>query len=122
MSGRSAPIRIAGIREIADRFRTWFVDAYGVLHDGSAAFPGVIETLARVRRAGSTIVLMFELPSIQMSEHVRQGPSQFLSEVVATSDRFSESCSTGLWRYTRRGSSCSTDPSTVFAKSSELYS
>jgi glycerol uptake facilitator-like aquaporin len=32
----------------------------------------------------ATAHLMFELPVIQMSEHVRQGPSQFLSEVVAT--------------------------------------
>ena len=31
-----------------------------------------------------TAHLMFELPVIQMSEHIRQGPSQFLSEVVAT--------------------------------------
>jgi glycerol uptake facilitator-like aquaporin len=31
-----------------------------------------------------TAHLMFDLPVIQMSEHVRQGPSQFLSEVVAT--------------------------------------
>jgi glycerol uptake facilitator-like aquaporin len=31
-----------------------------------------------------TAHLMFELPLVQMSEHVRQGPSQFLSEVVAT--------------------------------------
>jgi glycerol uptake facilitator-like aquaporin len=31
-----------------------------------------------------TAHMMFELPLIQMSEHVRQGPSQFLSEVVAT--------------------------------------
>ena len=58
MSGRPGPIRIAGVREIADCFRTWFVDAYGVLHDGSAAFPGVIEALARVRQAGSTIVIV----------------------------------------------------------------
>jgi glycerol uptake facilitator-like aquaporin len=31
-----------------------------------------------------TAHLMFELPVVQMSEHIRQGPSQFLSEVVAT--------------------------------------
>lgn len=31
-----------------------------------------------------TAHLMFELPLLQFSEHVRQGPSQFLSEVVAT--------------------------------------
>jgi glycerol uptake facilitator-like aquaporin len=32
----------------------------------------------------ATAHLMFELPVIQISEHVRQGPGQFLSEVVAT--------------------------------------
>lgn len=31
-----------------------------------------------------TAHLMFELPLVQISEHVRQGPSQFVSEVVAT--------------------------------------
>jgi glycerol uptake facilitator-like aquaporin len=31
-----------------------------------------------------TAHVMFELPLMQMSEHVRHGPSQFLSEVVAT--------------------------------------
>lgn len=31
-----------------------------------------------------TAHLMFELPVLQISEHVRQGPSQFLSEVIAT--------------------------------------
>lgn len=31
-----------------------------------------------------TAHLMFGLPLLQMSEHVRQGPSQFLSEVVAS--------------------------------------
>lgn len=31
-----------------------------------------------------TAHLMFDMPILQASEHVRQGPSQFLSEVVAT--------------------------------------
>jgi HAD superfamily hydrolase (TIGR01459 family) len=50
--------RIAGVREIAERYRTWFVDAYGVLHDGSAAFPGVVEALTLARRAGVTVVIV----------------------------------------------------------------
>jgi HAD superfamily hydrolase (TIGR01459 family) len=50
--------RIAGVREIAERYRTWFVDAYGVLHDGSAAFPGVVEALILARRAGVMIVIV----------------------------------------------------------------
>jgi HAD superfamily hydrolase (TIGR01459 family) len=56
MSGRS--VRIAGVREIAERYRTWFVDAYGVLHDGSAAFPGVVEALTLARRAGVVVVIV----------------------------------------------------------------
>ena len=31
-----------------------------------------------------TAHLMFEMPVLQLSEHVRHGPSQFLSEVIAT--------------------------------------
>jgi len=50
--------RIPGVREIADRHRTWFVDAYGVLHDGAAAFPGAVEALILARRAGVTVVIV----------------------------------------------------------------
>lgn len=55
---RGGSLRIAGVREIAMRYRTWFVDAYGVLHDGSAAFPGVVEALSLARRAGVTVVIV----------------------------------------------------------------
>ena len=58
MSDRGRSVRIAGVREIAERYRTWFVDAYGVLHDGSAAFPGVVEALILARRAGVTVVIV----------------------------------------------------------------
>jgi HAD superfamily hydrolase (TIGR01459 family) len=58
LSDRGRPVRIAGVGEIAERYRTWFVDAYGVLHDGSAAFPGVVEALILARRAGVTIVIV----------------------------------------------------------------
>jgi HAD superfamily hydrolase (TIGR01459 family) len=51
-------IRIPGVREIAERYRTWFVDAYGVLHDGATAFPGVVEALTLARRAGVTVVIV----------------------------------------------------------------
>ena len=42
--------RIAGLREIADRFDLFLVDQYGVLHDGVAAYPGAIEALAELDR------------------------------------------------------------------------
>ena len=58
MSNRLTPRRITGIREIAYEFRAWFVDVYGVLHDGSSAFPGVIDALARLRQRGATVVIV----------------------------------------------------------------
>lgn len=58
MSDRGRFCRIAGVREIADRYRTWFVDAYGVLHDGSTAFPGVVDALVLAQRAGVTVVIV----------------------------------------------------------------
>jgi HAD superfamily hydrolase (TIGR01459 family) len=51
-------IRIPGVREIAERYRTWFVDAYGVLHDGATAFPGAVEALILARRAGVRVVIV----------------------------------------------------------------
>ena len=58
MSNRLTPRRIAGIREIADEFRAWFVDVYGVLHDGTSAFPGVVDSLTRLRQSGATVVIV----------------------------------------------------------------
>ena len=58
MSNRLGPMRIDGVREIAGRFRAWFVDVYGVLHDGSSAFPGVVEALIRVREAGGAVIIV----------------------------------------------------------------
>ncbi|HKP26311.1 MAG TPA: TIGR01459 family HAD-type hydrolase [Dongiaceae bacterium] len=58
MSDRGGSLRVAGVREIAARFRTWFVDAYGVLHDGAAAFPGAVEALTLARQAGVTVVIV----------------------------------------------------------------
>src|SRR5262245_54172237 len=58
LSDRGRSVRISGVREIAERYRTWFVDAYGVLHDGSAAFPGAVDALTRARRAGVTVVIV----------------------------------------------------------------
>ena len=58
MSDRGHSMRISGVREIAEKYRTWFVDAYGVLHDGTTAFPGVVEALTRAQRAGVRVVIV----------------------------------------------------------------
>jgi HAD superfamily hydrolase (TIGR01459 family) len=50
--------RIAGLREIADRFDLFLVDQYGVLHDGVAAYPGAIDALAEMASCGRRIVVL----------------------------------------------------------------
>lgn len=51
-------MRVQGLRAIAGKYRCWFVDAYGVLHDGANAFPGVIESLTRLRGTGAKVVIV----------------------------------------------------------------
>ena len=51
-------MRIPGVRAISGQYRCWFVDAYGVLHDGANAFLGVTETLVRLRAAGAKVAIV----------------------------------------------------------------
>jgi HAD superfamily hydrolase (TIGR01459 family) len=50
--------RIAGLRDIADQFDLYFVDQYGVLHDGVAAYPGAVDGLARLASGGRKVIVL----------------------------------------------------------------
>jgi HAD superfamily hydrolase (TIGR01459 family) len=50
--------QIGGLREIADHFDLWLVDQYGVLHDGTAPYPGAIEALAAMASRGRKVVVL----------------------------------------------------------------
>jgi HAD superfamily hydrolase (TIGR01459 family) len=49
---------IGGLGEIASRYSMLFVDAYGVLHDGAAAFPGAPDALVMARQNGTRVVIV----------------------------------------------------------------
>ncbi|HEY9056945.1 MAG TPA: TIGR01459 family HAD-type hydrolase [Aurantimonas sp.] len=49
---------ITGLREIEDRFDAIVLDQWGVLHDGDALYPGVLEALERLTDAGKAIALL----------------------------------------------------------------
>ena len=55
---RMGPRLIAGLSDIAHHYEGFFIDQWGVLHDGRALFPGVAETLARLHAAGKRVVLL----------------------------------------------------------------
>jgi HAD superfamily hydrolase (TIGR01459 family) len=50
--------RIDGIGALIDRFGSFFIDQYGVLHDGRHPYPGAIEALRRLKNAGCRVVLL----------------------------------------------------------------
>lgn len=54
-TGTSSRIGLAGL---VGRHGTFFVDQFGVLHDGTLAYPGAIDALALMTRAGCTVVLL----------------------------------------------------------------
>ena len=54
--------RVAGLGDVIDPYKLLLIDAYGVLHDGRQVFPGVNETLARIRSTGRTVIIVTNSP------------------------------------------------------------
>ncbi|MGH7071554.1 MAG: TIGR01459 family HAD-type hydrolase [Acetobacteraceae bacterium] len=53
---------LSGMAEIAAEYDGFIVDLWGVLHDGVTAYPGAIDCLERLKRAGKRIVLLSNAP------------------------------------------------------------
>ena len=52
------PETLTGLRDIARDFDTFLVDQFGVLHDGTTAYPGTIEAMSELKDSGATIILI----------------------------------------------------------------
>ena len=61
MTSTEIPV-LAGIGEIADRYDGYILDLWGVLHDGHAPFPGVIDCLTRLKASGKHLVILSNAP------------------------------------------------------------
>lgn len=51
-----------GMAAFAGRYQAMILDLWGVVHDGIAAYPGVLDCLARLRAAGTHIVILSNAP------------------------------------------------------------
>jgi HAD superfamily hydrolase (TIGR01459 family) len=56
------PLFISGLSEIADRYDALLCDAWGVIHNGVALFPGVAEALTEFRRARGPVFVLTNAP------------------------------------------------------------
>lgn len=50
--------RLAGVRDLVSIFDTFLIDQFGVLHDGTAPYPGAVEALATLKANGKKILLI----------------------------------------------------------------
>jgi len=50
--------RLDGMGLLTERYQVFLLDQFGVLHDGQAPYPGAVEALSALKRAGKTVVLI----------------------------------------------------------------
>jgi HAD superfamily hydrolase (TIGR01459 family) len=53
---------VEGMRELAPRYDGFILDLWGVVHDGVAPFPGVLDCMERLIGAGKRLVLLSNAP------------------------------------------------------------
>ena len=53
---------LTGLREIAAGYDGLILDLWGVLHDGSSPFPGVVDALRELKAAGKRLVVLSNAP------------------------------------------------------------
>lgn len=70
MTARVIPT-LAGVRDLAERFDIFVLDQFGVLHDGTAPYPGAVAALLRLKAAGKRVLLLSNSGKRSASNEVR---------------------------------------------------
>jgi HAD superfamily hydrolase (TIGR01459 family) len=89
-------LEVTGLRDLAPRYRALFVDAYGVLYDGAAAFPGAPDALLAARAAGLEVCIVtnsasrIEVVARRLAERAGVAPGHY--DAIVTSGELS-------WQY-----------------------
>jgi HAD superfamily hydrolase (TIGR01459 family) len=82
------PAILEGIAGLAPRYDGFILDVWGVLHDGVAPYPGVIDALERLRDSGKRVVLLSNAPvraGTVRSRLARLGIDSSLFQAIMTS-------------------------------------
>jgi HAD superfamily hydrolase (TIGR01459 family) len=58
MAKSVTPRPASGLRELVEHYDLFLLDQYGVLHDGEAPYPGVLEALKALRRHGKQLCVL----------------------------------------------------------------
>ncbi len=81
---------LGGIRDIADRYDTFILDLWGVIHNGMRAYPGVPECLEMLKSQGKQILLLSNSPHrawhIAGKLHEMGVPSELYDHLVSSGE------------------------------------
>ena len=77
------------MRDLSHRYPVWFVDIWGVIHNGEKPFVETVATLARHRKEGGTVVLVSNSP------RSAKGVIQQLDEVGVRTDAYDDAVTSG---------------------------
>ncbi|KAK4436088.1 hypothetical protein Salat_0772500 [Sesamum alatum] len=81
---------INGLQHLAEarRFKAWFLDQFGVLHDGKQPYPGAITTLEKLANCGAKMVVISNSSrrastTIEKLSSLGFNPSVFLGAITS---------------------------------------
>jgi len=98
MPAAAVPIpMLEGLSAVVDRYDGFILDLWGVLHDGVRPYPGVVDTLRRLKRGGKRTVILSNGPR-RAASLVRR-----IAEIGITTDLYDDLHSSGeeAWRLLR---------------------
>ncbi|MCX7337993.1 MAG: TIGR01459 family HAD-type hydrolase [Alphaproteobacteria bacterium] len=82
------PSQISAFSEIIDLYDVFFIDLWGVTHNGKAPFPGALDCFAQIKKANKKIYLLSNaprMPEIAISRLTEMGVARNLYETIHTS-------------------------------------
>ena len=77
------------MRDLSHRYPVWFVDIWGVIHNGEKPFAETVATLARHRKEGGTVVLVSNSP------RSAKGVIEQLDEIGVRTDAYDDAVTSG---------------------------
>lgn len=86
-------INYRSVSEFSDKYDAFILDIWGVIHDGEAAYPGVLQTMQELKKAGKQIIFLSNAP--RRSFKVKRA----LAEFGITEDLYKDAISSGEVAY-----------------------
>jgi HAD superfamily hydrolase (TIGR01459 family) len=85
-----APLPVIGsVKEVGQRYKTWLVDIWGVMHDGTRAYEPAVEAVRAFRAAGGLVLLLSNSP------RPSPGVKQQLAELGVPPDAYDATVTSG---------------------------